>query len=154
MTARIAAAEPDAGTDGRPVHLEVIGLGKRYGEQAAPAQVSFCVHEAEFLAVLGPSGAGKTTLLRCISGLTTPDTGVVRLGDADFVRTRSRERRQIAVVFQQCHNQIGCAPEIKKRLAAEGSEPVGSTPAEFTAHLRSEIEQWTRVIKQAGIRGG
>ena len=43
--------------------------------------------------------------------------------------------------------------DVEKRLAAEGSEPVGSTPAEFTAHIRSEIDQWTRVIKTAGIKG-
>jgi tripartite-type tricarboxylate transporter receptor subunit TctC len=45
------------------------------------------------------------------------------------------------------------SPDMAKRLAAEGSEPVGSSPAEFTAHIRSEIDQWTRVVKQAGIRG-
>ncbi|MGZ5154527.1 MAG: tripartite tricarboxylate transporter substrate-binding protein, partial [Burkholderiales bacterium] len=45
------------------------------------------------------------------------------------------------------------SPDMTKRLAAEGSEPVGSSPAEFTAHIRSEIDQWSRVIKHAGIRG-
>jgi tripartite-type tricarboxylate transporter receptor subunit TctC len=45
------------------------------------------------------------------------------------------------------------SPDMTKRLAAEGSEPVGSSPAEFTAHVRSEIDQWSRVVKQAGIRG-
>lgn len=45
------------------------------------------------------------------------------------------------------------SPDMTKRLAAEGSEPVGSSPAEFTAHIRSEIDQWSRVVKQAGIRG-
>lgn len=45
------------------------------------------------------------------------------------------------------------SPEVVKRLAAEGSEPVGSSPREFAAHLRAESEQWARVIKQAGIRG-
>lgn len=43
--------------------------------------------------------------------------------------------------------------EIIKRLAAEGSDPVGSSPAEFAAHVRAETELWSRVIKQAGIRG-
>ncbi|HUP94523.1 MAG TPA: tripartite tricarboxylate transporter substrate binding protein [Burkholderiales bacterium] len=43
--------------------------------------------------------------------------------------------------------------EITKRLAAEGSDPVGSSPSEFAAHIRSEQELWSRVIKQAGIRG-
>jgi tripartite-type tricarboxylate transporter receptor subunit TctC len=45
------------------------------------------------------------------------------------------------------------SPEMTKRLAAEGSEPVGSSPDEFAAHVRAEIAQWSRVIKQAGIRG-
>ena len=45
------------------------------------------------------------------------------------------------------------SPELKKRLSAESSEPVGSSPAEFTAHIRAEHEQWSRIIKQAGIRG-
>ena len=45
------------------------------------------------------------------------------------------------------------SPELKKRLAAESSEPVGSSPSDFTAHIRAEHEQWSRLIKQAGIRG-
>jgi tripartite-type tricarboxylate transporter receptor subunit TctC len=45
------------------------------------------------------------------------------------------------------------SPDMEKRIAAEGSEAVGSTPTEFSAHIRNEIEQWTRVIKTAGIKG-
>jgi tripartite-type tricarboxylate transporter receptor subunit TctC len=40
-----------------------------------------------------------------------------------------------------------------KRLVADGSEGVGTSPVEFTAHIRAERDQWRRVIKQAGIRG-
>jgi len=42
-------------------------------------------------------------------------------------------------------------PELTKRLIADGSEGVGTKPAEFAAHVRAESEQWRRVIKQAGI---
>jgi tripartite-type tricarboxylate transporter receptor subunit TctC len=45
------------------------------------------------------------------------------------------------------------SPELTKRLIADGSEGVGTRPAEFTAHIRAESEQWRRVIQQAGIRG-
>jgi tripartite-type tricarboxylate transporter receptor subunit TctC len=45
------------------------------------------------------------------------------------------------------------SPDMVKRLVAEGSSAVGSSPAEFAAHIRSEHELWSRVIKQAGIRG-
>jgi tripartite-type tricarboxylate transporter receptor subunit TctC len=44
-------------------------------------------------------------------------------------------------------------PDMMKSLVAEGSEAVGSKPEEFAAHIRSEHDQWSRVIKQAGIRG-
>jgi len=44
------------------------------------------------------------------------------------------------------------APAMMKHLVADGSEGVGSTPSEFTAHIRAESDQWRRVIKEGGIR--
>ena len=44
------------------------------------------------------------------------------------------------------------APAMEKHLIADGSEGVGSTPAEFTAHIKTESDQWKRVIKQGGIK--
>jgi len=43
-------------------------------------------------------------------------------------------------------------PDVRKRLVAEGSEAVGTSPAQFGAHVRAERERWTKVIQQAGIR--
>jgi len=43
-------------------------------------------------------------------------------------------------------------PDIKARFAAEGAEGLGSTPEEFGAYIKSEIERWGRVIKAAGVR--
>jgi len=39
-----------------------------------------------------------------------------------------------------------------KRIVAEGSEAVTTSPPAFAAHIRAEHERWSRVIKQAGIR--
>ncbi len=44
------------------------------------------------------------------------------------------------------------APAMEKHLIADGSEGVGSMPAEFTAHIKAESEQWKQVIKQGGIK--
>jgi tripartite-type tricarboxylate transporter receptor subunit TctC len=44
------------------------------------------------------------------------------------------------------------APDVKERLAKEGSTVVASTPAALTEHLRSEIAKWERVTRSAGIR--
>jgi tripartite-type tricarboxylate transporter receptor subunit TctC len=45
------------------------------------------------------------------------------------------------------------SPDMTKRLLAEGSEAVGSSPQAFAAHIRAEHAMWAKVIKQAGIRG-
>jgi tripartite-type tricarboxylate transporter receptor subunit TctC len=60
-----------------------------------------------------------------------------------------------AVIERICGETIKAmqSPDMAKRLVAEGSEAVGSTPQQFTEHIRAERDLWTRVIKQAGIRG-
>ncbi|MEO7728178.1 MAG: tripartite tricarboxylate transporter substrate binding protein [Burkholderiales bacterium] len=42
--------------------------------------------------------------------------------------------------------------EMSERLTALGAEPVGSTPEEFTAFIKSEAGKWSRVIREAGIK--
>ncbi len=44
------------------------------------------------------------------------------------------------------------AAEMRERLLAQGFEPVGGTPAEFAAYIKSEIAKWGKVIKAAGIK--
>ena len=41
--------------------------------------------------------------------------------------------------------------EMKERLALDGAEPVGTTPAEFGSLIKSELEKWTRVARAANI---
>jgi tripartite-type tricarboxylate transporter receptor subunit TctC len=41
---------------------------------------------------------------------------------------------------------------IKERLAADGTEAVGSSPEEFARFLRSETEKWGKVVRSAGIQ--
>ena len=41
--------------------------------------------------------------------------------------------------------------EMKDRLAADGAEPVATTPAEFAAFLRRELDKWSRVAQAAAI---
>jgi tripartite-type tricarboxylate transporter receptor subunit TctC len=43
-------------------------------------------------------------------------------------------------------------PEVRDRLATEGVEASGSTPQEFAALIRAEVNKWSRVVKAAGIR--
>jgi tripartite-type tricarboxylate transporter receptor subunit TctC len=43
------------------------------------------------------------------------------------------------------------SPDVVKRLTADGSTPVGSTPEQFSAHIKSEIAKWRKVAKEAHL---
>jgi tripartite-type tricarboxylate transporter receptor subunit TctC len=45
-------------------------------------------------------------------------------------------------------------PEVRKKFDELGLEPVGNTPAEFTAIIKKETPEWAKVIKDAGIKLG
>ena len=44
------------------------------------------------------------------------------------------------------------SPDIVAKLASQGAEPVGNTPEEFTAFIRSEISKWANLVKAAKMR--
>lgn len=48
--------------------------------------------------------------------------------------------------------QVLHSPEIKQRFAADAAETVGNTPEEFARHIRSELDKWEKVAREAGIQ--
>ena len=43
-------------------------------------------------------------------------------------------------------------PDVRERLVAIGFDPVGNSPEEFTAQVRSDIAKWRKVIQEVGIK--
>jgi len=65
----------------RPVALRFEDVAFSYGTIPVLEDVTFHIHEGEFIALVGPNGAGKTTVLKLILGLERPDRGAVALFD-------------------------------------------------------------------------
>ncbi len=68
--------------------------------------ISFTINNSEMVAVMGPSGAGKTTLLNILSGLDTPTSGRVILGQYDVHKVDDDtaaviRRKNLGLVFQE-----------------------------------------------------
>lgn len=83
-------------------------VSRTYGNMAVNAvdNVSLSVMAGEFVAVVGTSGSGKSTLLNLIGGIEQPDSGRVRLLDAEPVtRTEWAATRAtvVGMVFQAFH---------------------------------------------------
>ena len=79
--------------------LVVEGVGKRFGEITALADVNLSIPDGSLVCFLGPSGCGKTTLLRIIAGLEVPSAGRVKIGEEDVTHVPT-SRRGVGMVFQ------------------------------------------------------
>ena len=42
--------------------------------------------------------------------------------------------------------------EMRERLAAQGADPVGNTPDQFAAFIKTEIDKWAKIVKASGAR--
>lgn len=49
-------------------------------------------------------------------------------------------------------NRIIAEPEMRKRMLANGYEPVGGPPEKFGKHISAEIAKWAPVVKRAKVR--
>ncbi len=94
------------------VAIQALGINKWFGEGAtrthAVRDVTFEANFGEMLYVVGPSGSGKTTMLSMISGILRPNSGSVRIEDADIWSLSSDtladfRLHKIGFVFQDFH---------------------------------------------------
>jgi ABC-2 type transport system ATP-binding protein len=66
--------------------VQLIGVRKSYGGFAAVDGISFAIPPAHIFGLLGPNGAGKTSTIRMMIGITSPDSGAVRIFGEPFRR--------------------------------------------------------------------
>ncbi len=88
--------------------LEIANLSRQFNGRPVLRDISLRLQPGEYVAIAGESGVGKSTLLNLIAGLDRPDSGRLRLDDADYAEmdedalTRLR-RDKLGFVFQAFH---------------------------------------------------
>jgi tripartite-type tricarboxylate transporter receptor subunit TctC len=58
-----------------------------------------------------------------------------------------------AAIVQRLSSEIAAIvrlPEVRAQFEKLGAEPVGNTPAEFTAFTKAELVKWAAIVKQSG----
>ena len=86
--------------------FSVQNLSVAFGGVSALQNVTLNILPGSIVGLIGPNGAGKSTLLNCLSGLTHPNQGDIRLGDINLVGMRPDQIAALGIgrVFQ--HPQI------------------------------------------------
>ncbi|NWL34135.1 amino acid ABC transporter ATP-binding protein [Paenarthrobacter nitroguajacolicus] len=88
-------------------------IRKSFGPKTVLKDVDLEVASGEICCIIGPSGSGKSTLLRCINGLETVDSGVLKVNGEDFgyyetdtayhalpPKKLAQQRTRVGMVFQ------------------------------------------------------
>ena len=111
--------------------LELDGVGRRYGQLDAVAEVTLTVDRGSRHALIGPNGAGKSTLFGLISGTVRPTSGRIHFEGADITRRPPHRRTQIGMgrTFQHSSLFDGMSRARTSRSRRSGSSATRAGPA-------------------------
>lgn len=116
--------------------VELLEVRKSYGGYAAVDGISFQIPPAHIFGLLGPNGAGKTSTIRMMIGITSPDSGDVRVF-GEPLRRRALRR-------------VGYLPEergLYRRMTVRANLVfLGRLAGLSTATATNRLESWTETL--------
>lgn len=115
---------------------------KKAGEKQKYAlrNVSFELHDGDFLAIAGHTGSGKSTLVQHLNGLANPTEGRVLWNGKDLAdnKVATQARGDIGVVFQYPEHQLFGASVAED--VAFGPRNLGLNADEVDARVREALD--------------
>jgi tripartite-type tricarboxylate transporter receptor subunit TctC len=60
--------------------------------------------------------------------------------------------KEIVALLNREILRIIALPDVKEKFAAIGFEPIGTTPQEFAARIKTEVPRWAKIIREANIK--
>jgi D-xylose transport system ATP-binding protein len=79
--------------------LEIKGLNKSFGPVHVLHDIDLSVYPGQVTALVGDNGAGKSTLVKCIAGINSIDSGVVKFEGKEVHFTDPRVAAALGIEF-------------------------------------------------------
>lgn len=76
-------------------------FNRKYDYIKAIDDISFSINKGEIVGYIGPNGAGKSTTIKILSGILTPDSGILKVDKYIPYKDRKKYVKNIGVVFGQ-----------------------------------------------------
>jgi tripartite-type tricarboxylate transporter receptor subunit TctC len=118
--------------DNMPSALPHAKAGKLRGIAVSTAKRSPVTPDVPTVAESGLPGFEVSVWFAVLAPATTPREIVDRLN---------------GILVKALH-----APDVRERLSSQGAEPIGDTPADFTAVMKRDLVKWAKVVKDADIK--
>jgi len=104
------------------------------------------------LRVIGVTSLGRTAALPEVPTLDEQGLKGFQSVAWNGLTAPARTPKDVIAKIADSTVRIVKSPELAEQLKRDGSDPVGSTTAEFVTHLRDEVAKWKQVLERAGIK--
>jgi tripartite-type tricarboxylate transporter receptor subunit TctC len=132
VLADVTAGQIQLAMDNIPVYLPQARAGKIRALAVSSPQRAAAAPEIPTVAEAGVAGFEALSWFGLVAPAKTPRAIVAKLAS---------ETQRILKL-----------QDVNERIVGLGAQPVGGTPAEYAAFIRSEIAKWQKVIRNAGVK--
>ena len=125
----MSVISPPVRDEARPADdwaVEVHGLYKRFGPNAAVNGVELLVPRGCAFGYLGPNGAGKTTLMRVLLGLTHADAGTMSMLGYPVPKDRDKALTRVGAIVDEPRFHQHLSGRENLAMLASSREPAAS----------------------------
>jgi tripartite-type tricarboxylate transporter receptor subunit TctC len=133
-----------------PLTNDLLGGHVPLGFNTIPASIGNI--EAGQLRALAVAGTARAAVLPDVP--TAAESGLPGF-EAGFYYGMSAPAGTPRAIIERLNKELRLAitsPDMQKRLVAEGTDPVPSTPEEYAANLEREEAKWAALIKKLGLK--
>ncbi len=108
--------------------------------------------EAKKLRALGVTSARRSPLMRDVPAIAEAGLKGYETSTWHGILAPAGTSPEIVVKLNAEIARVLAQPAVKERLVGQGLDPVGGTPEQFGAYLKTEISKWAVVVKASGAR--